>query len=87
MLTIDRHGAHRSTKDPGQQPFSYQAGVGQVIKGWDEGVIQMSLGQRATLKIPSDMGYGAAGAGADIPPNSDLCFDVELLAINGETAA
>ena len=59
----------------------------QVIKGWDEGVMQMSLGQRANLKISSDFGYGENGAGDKIPPNSDLAFDVELLAINGKGIA
>ena len=53
----------------------------QVIKGWDEGVMQMSLGQRAKLMIPSSKGYGEQGAGGAIPPNADLVFDVELLNI------
>eukprot|EP01063_Lacrimia_lanifica_P007118 TRINITY_DN144_c0_g2_i1.p2 TRINITY_DN144_c0_g2~~TRINITY_DN144_c0_g2_i1.p2 ORF type:complete len:118 (+),score=54.62 TRINITY_DN144_c0_g2_i1:40-393(+) len=70
-----------SSVDRGQ-PFQFQIGVGQVIKGWDEGVIQMSLGEKATLHITSDFGYGARGAGGVIPPNADLNFDVELLAIN-----
>jgi FKBP-type peptidyl-prolyl cis-trans isomerase len=60
-------------------PFVFTIGVGQVIQGWDEGVAQMSVGQRALIKIPSDMGYGARGAGRDIPGNADLVFDVELL--------
>eukprot|EP00591_Stephanopyxis_turris_P007332 CAMPEP_0195527038 /NCGR_PEP_ID=MMETSP0794_2-20130614/28458_1 /TAXON_ID=515487 /ORGANISM="Stephanopyxis turris, Strain CCMP 815" /LENGTH=108 /DNA_ID=CAMNT_0040657861 /DNA_START=72 /DNA_END=398 /DNA_ORIENTATION=+ len=64
------------------QPFSFTIGVGQVIKGWDEGVIKMSLGEKATLKISSDYGYGARGAGGVIPPNADLIFEVELLKIN-----
>eukprot|EP00658_Telonema_sp_P-2_P061212 TRINITY_DN49948_c0_g1_i1.p1 TRINITY_DN49948_c0_g1~~TRINITY_DN49948_c0_g1_i1.p1 ORF type:complete len:186 (+),score=56.97 TRINITY_DN49948_c0_g1_i1:173-730(+) len=72
-----------SSRDRGQ-PFNFTIGVGQVIKGWDEGVIQMSLGQRANLKISSDYGYGESGAGDKIPPGADLCFDVELLAINGK---
>lgn len=65
-----------------RQPFEFQIGVGQVIKGWDKGVMKMSLGERATLRIPSAMGYGKRGAGSDIPPDADLVFDVELLAIN-----
>merc|ERR1711874_124227 len=70
-----------SSVDRGQ-PFVTQIGVGQVIKGWDEGVPQMSLGEKATLKITSDYGYGASGAGGVIPPNADLTFEVELLKIN-----
>ena len=54
----------------------------EVIKGWDEGVIQMSLNEKAKLNITSDFGYGARGAGGVIPPNADLIFEVELLKIN-----
>mmetsp|Transcript_22237 Transcript_22237/g.56637 ORF Transcript_22237/g.56637 Transcript_22237/m.56637 type:complete len:123 (+) Transcript_22237:56-424(+) len=71
-----------SSRDKGR-PFKFKIGIGQVIRGWDEGVILMSLGERATLTITSDFGYGAQGAGNVIPPNADLKFDVELLAING----
>jgi len=70
-----------SSVDRGQ-PFSFRIGVGQVIRGWDEGVMKMSLGEKARLYIPSDMGYGSRGAGRAIPPNADLEFDVELLKIN-----
>jgi FK506-binding protein 1 len=72
-----------SSRDRGKL-FEFTIGVGQVIKGWDEGVIQMSVGEISTLNITADFGYGAAGAGADIPPNADLVFDVELVAINGK---
>merc|ERR1711935_960023 len=72
-----------SSRDRGSL-FEFTIGVGQVIKGWDEGVMKMNLGERAMLNIPSDMGYGANGAGADIPPNADLKFDVRLVAINGK---
>lgn len=65
----------------GKKPFTFRIGVGQVIRGWDEGVIKMSLGEKACLKIKADYGYGARGAGAAIPPNADLNFDVELLKI------
>ena len=70
-----------SSRDRGE-PFSFTIGVGQVIQGWDQGVMEMSLGQRATLDIPAQLGYGANGAGGAIPPNADLLFDVELIAIN-----
>eukprot|EP00040_Diaphanoeca_grandis_P004633 m.29564 g.29564 ORF g.29564 m.29564 type:complete len:109 (-) comp16118_c0_seq1:280-606(-) len=63
------------------RPFTFQIGVGQVIKGWDEGVIQMSVGEKATLSISPDFGYGARGAGGVIPPNAKLIFEVELLSI------
>lgn len=75
-----------SSYDRGK-PFEFTIGIGQVIQGWDEGVMQMSLGEKATLKISSDYGYGAEGVGDGlIPPNSDLNFDVELLRIGDKKA-
>ncbi|KDQ08040.1 hypothetical protein BOTBODRAFT_38255 [Botryobasidium botryosum FD-172 SS1] len=68
------------------EPFSTKIGVKQVIKGWDEGVPQLSLGEKAKLTITPDYGYGAAGAGRVIPPNATLIFEVELLAINNKQA-
>lgn len=62
-------------------PFSFTLGVGQVIKGWDEGVKGMKIGGKRKLTIPSEMGYGAHGAGGVIPPDATLVFDVELLEI------
>ncbi|KUI69043.1 FK506-binding protein 1B [Cytospora mali] len=62
----------------GRGDFTTRIGVGQVIKGWDEGVVQMKVGGKATLDISSDYGYGARGFPGHIPPNSDLIFDVHL---------
>lgn len=64
-----------------REPFVFYLGGGQVIQGWDLGVAGMKVGGKRTLIIPSEMGYGARGAGGVIPPDATLLFDVELLGV------
>ncbi|KNC82314.1 peptidyl-prolyl isomerase FKBP12 [Sphaeroforma arctica JP610] len=72
-----------STKDPGQKPFSYQAGVGGVIKGWDQGCLGMKVGEVRKLVIPGHEAYGPKGFPAwGIPPNGTLDFTLECLSVN-----
>ncbi|MCC6221218.1 MAG: FKBP-type peptidyl-prolyl cis-trans isomerase [Deltaproteobacteria bacterium] len=82
---LDNNGAKGtkfdSSVDRGS-PFSFPLGAGRVIRGWDEGVAGMKVGGKRTLLIPSELGYGSQGAGAVIPPNANLIFDVELLEVN-----
>jgi len=69
-----------SSLDRGQ-PFSFPLGRSRVIKGWDEGIARMRVGEQATLIIPPDLGYGVKGAGDAIPSNATLIFIVELIGI------
>lgn len=70
-----------SSLDRGQ-PFSFTLGQGRVIKGWEQGVLGMTIGEKRKLTIPAYLGYGDSGSGALIPPGATLIFEVELLAIN-----
>lgn len=64
------------------EPITFSVGIGQVIKGWDEGILLLKEGETGTFLIPSELGYGARGAGGVIPPNAWLVFDVELVKVN-----
>lgn len=87
LLTMDYTGKLKdgkvfdSSKKPGRKPFTFILGAGQVIKGWDKGILGMKVGGQRTLVIPPDLGYGAAGAGDVIPANATLTFEVELKGI------
>ncbi len=69
-----------SSLDRGQ-PFKFKLGAGRVIKGWDEGIAKLRVGEQATLIIPPHLGYGAKGAGGVIPPDATLIFIVELIGV------
>ncbi|KAF8936376.1 FK506-binding protein 2B precursor [Dissophora ornata] len=87
-LSMDYTGTLWSTgaqfdSSVGRGPFDFVLGQGQVIKGWDQGLRGMCVGEKRKLSIPSNLAYGDRSMGADIPANSALVFEVELLEING----
>jgi len=84
--TLASSGAKFDASRDRGRPFQFVIGTGRVIKGWDEGVLNMSLGEKAILKITSDYGYGSTGAAGVIPPNADLVFEVDLLAVGDKRA-
>jgi FKBP-type peptidyl-prolyl cis-trans isomerase len=65
----------------GREPFRFTLGEGKVIKGWDEGVVGMKVGEKRQLVIPPELGYGAAGAPPKIPGNATLIFDIEMIGL------
>ena len=79
--TLENGSVFDSSLNPGRSPFTFTLGAGSVIKGWDMGIKKMKVGGKRKLIIPSDLAYGANGAGRVIPPNATLIFEVELLEV------
>ena len=84
--TLKMNGKKFDSSRDKNKPFVFFIGAGQVIKGWDEGIMKMSLGETARLDITADYGYGKTGVGNVIPANADLVFEVEILKINSLAA-
>jgi FKBP-type peptidyl-prolyl cis-trans isomerase FkpA len=77
----DNKGKQFDSSRTAGQPFRFPVGTGQVIKGWDQGVVGMKVGESRRLVIPADLAYGDSGAGGVIPPGATLVFDIDLIAI------
>jgi FKBP-type peptidyl-prolyl cis-trans isomerase FkpA len=77
----DKKGKQFDSSRTSGQPFRFPLGTGQVIKGWDQGVVGMKIGESRRLIIPADLAYGDSGAGGVIPPGATLVFDIDLVAI------